>query len=89
MEVAVNEKENEHTSCIRAWKTTRVGLLMVLQSKTRTATTIAAEITPQIMFAGAEKISSLSTIPLPFKHSLMELHLDNYSNRSIFINQEC
>ena len=58
----------------------RVDLLMVLQSKTHAATTIAADITPQVIFAGVEKISSLSTIPLPFKHSLMELHLDKYSN---------
>ena len=67
----------------------RVDLLMVLQSKTHAATTIAAEITTQIIFAGVEKILSLSTILLPFKHSLMELYLDNYSNRSVFINQEC
>ena len=62
---------------------------MVLPSKTRAATTIAAEITPQIILAGVENILSLSITPLPFKHSLMELHLDNYSNRSVFINQEC
>ena len=89
MGLAANEKENERTPRIRAWKRIRAVLLMVLQSKIRAATTIAAEITPQIIFAGVEKISSLSTIPLPFKHSLMKLHLDNYSNRSMFINQEC
>ena len=60
-----------------------------IDGKSRTATTIAAEITPQIIFAGVEKILSLSTILLPFKHSLMELHLDNYSNRNVFINDEC
>ena len=36
---------------------------MVLQSKTYAATTIAAEITPQIIFAGVEKISSLYNSP--------------------------
>ena len=70
MGLAVNEKENECTLRIRAWKRTQAVLLMVLQSKTRAATTIAAEITPQIIFAGVEKISSISTIPLPFKRNI-------------------
>ena len=36
---------------------------MVLPSKTRAATTIAAEITPQIILAGVEKILSLYNPP--------------------------
>ena len=73
--LTANEKENERTPRIRARKRNRAVLLMVLQSKTRAATTIAAEITPQIIFAGVEKISSLSTIPLPSRQLLQQKHV--------------